>query len=168
MKLTDLNEGSYQAQVHGVVDDLALEFAQDLKLDKAMLLGRGEEKSGGRRKRTILAGVFEAVVGGVYCDGGFEAARALVTKILASSFRPIRNEFLINNFKSALQEAFQKDGLPSPDYRTLSEKGPPHDRTFVVEVAPEARSWPRPRDGPGRPPSRPPPRRPSSPCSAGR
>jgi len=131
----DLNEGELSKLKSTASSTLSLsEFAQDLKLDKAMLLGKGEEKSGGRQKRTILAGVFEAVVGAVYCDGGFEAARALVAKILASSFRPIRNEFLINNFKSALQEAFQKDGLPSPDYRTLSEKGPAHDRTFVVEV----------------------------------
>jgi ribonuclease III len=110
------------------------EFARKLKLDKAMLLGRGEAKSGGRGKRTILAGVFEAVVGAIYCDGGFEAAREFIAKVLASSFRPIREEFLINNFKSALQETFQKDGLPSPSYRTLVEKGPAHDRTFVVEV----------------------------------
>lgn len=131
----DLDEGELSKLKSTASSTLSLsEFARDLKLDKALLLGKGEEKSGGRRKRTILAGVFEAVVGAVYCDGGFESARTVVAKILASSFRPIRNEFLINNFKSALQEAFQKDGLPSPDYRTLSEKGPAHDRTFVVEV----------------------------------
>ncbi len=165
----DLNEGELSKLKSTASSTLSLsEFAQDLKLDKAMLLGRGEEKSGGRRKRTILAGVFEAVVGAVYCDGGFEAARALVAKILASSFRPIRNEFLINDFKSALQEAFQKDGLPSPDYRTLSEKGPAHDRTFVVEVCAGGKVLAKAKAGPARQPNRPPPRRPSSPCSAGR
>jgi ribonuclease-3 len=111
------------------------EFAHKIKLDKAMLLGKGEEKSGGRRKRTILAGVFEAVVGAIYCDGGFEPARAFIARALAASFRPIREDFLINNFKSALQEAFQKEGLPSPSYRTVVEKGPAHDRTFVVELS---------------------------------
>ncbi len=110
------------------------DFARKLKLDKALLLGRGEEKSGGRKKRTILAGVFESVVGAVYLDGGFEEARSFVVRVLESSFRPIREEFLINNFKSALQETFQKDGLPSPSYRTLTEKGPDHEKTFVVEV----------------------------------
>jgi len=110
------------------------EFARRLKLDKTVLIGKGEEKSGGRRKRTILAGVFEAVVGAIYCDGGFEPARAFIAKVLTSSFRPIREEFLINDFKSAFQEAFQKDGLPSPCYRTLVEKGPAHDKTFVVEA----------------------------------
>ncbi|HEX2694563.1 MAG TPA: ribonuclease III, partial [Acidobacteriota bacterium] len=113
----DLAEGELSKLKSTASSTLSLsEFAHKLKLDKAMLLGRGEEKSGGRGKRTILAGVFEAVVGAIYLDGGFEAARAFIAKVLASSFRPIREEFLINNFKSALQEAFQKDGLPSPSY----------------------------------------------------
>ncbi len=131
----DLDEGELSKLKSTASSTLSLsDFARDMKLDKAMFLGRGEEKSGGRRKTTILAGVFEAVVGAIYCDGGFEAARVFVAKILTSSFRPIREEFLINNFKSALQESFQKDGLPSPVYRTLTEKGPAHDKTFVVEV----------------------------------
>ncbi len=131
----DLAEGELSKLKSTASSTLSLsEFAQKLKLDKAMLLGRGEEKSGGRKKRTILAGVFEAVIGAIYLDGGFEEARAFLARVLVSSFRPIREEFLINNFKSALQEAFQKEGLPSPSYRTLVEKGPAHDRTFVVEV----------------------------------
>lgn len=131
----DLAEGELSKLKSSASSTLSLsEFARSLKLDKALLLGKGEEKSGGRGKRTILAGVFEAVVGAIYCDGGFEPARAFIARVLADSFRPIREEFLINNFKSALQEAFQKDGLASPSYRTLVEKGPAHDRTFVVEV----------------------------------
>jgi ribonuclease III len=131
----DLSEGELSKLKSTATSTLSLaDFADDLKLDKAMRLGKGEEKSGGRRKKTILAGVFEAVVGAVYCDGGFEAARDVMTGILASSFKPIRDEFLINNFKSALQETFQRDGLPAPAYHTVTEKGPAHDRTFVVEV----------------------------------
>jgi len=131
----DLAEGELSKLKSTASSTLTLsDFARKLKLDKALLLGRGEEKSGGRKKRTILAGVFEAVVGAVYLDGGFDEARSFVVRVLESSFRPIREEFLINNFKSALQEAFQKDGLPSPVYRTLVEKGPAHERTFVVEV----------------------------------
>ena len=131
----DLAEGELSKLKSTASSTLALsDFARKLRLDKALLLGRGEEKSGGRKKKTILAGVFEAVVGAIYLDGGFEEARAFVVRVLESSFRPIREEFLINNFKSALQETFQKDGLPSPSYRTLTEKGPAHDRTFVVEV----------------------------------
>jgi ribonuclease-3 len=131
----DLAEGELSKLKSTASSTLSLsDFAHGLKLDKAISLGRGEEKSGGRKKRTILAGVFEAVVGAVYLDGGYEAARTFVGRVLESSFRPIREKFLINNFKSALQEAFQTEGLPSPIYRTLTEKGPAHDRTFVVEV----------------------------------
>lgn len=131
----DLAEGGLSKLKSTTSSTLSLsDFALKLKLDKALLLGRGEEKSGGRKKRTILAGVFEAVVGAIYLDGGFEEARSFVVRVLESLFRPIREEFLINNFKSALQETFQKDGRPSPSYRTLIEKGPAHDRTFVVEV----------------------------------
>lgn len=131
----DLGEGELSKLKSTASSTLSLsDFARRLKMDKALRLGRGEEKSGGRKKKTILAGVFEAVVGAIYLDGGFAPAAAFVARVLASSFRPIREEFLINNFKSALQEAFQKDGLPSPAYRTLGEKGPAHDKTFVVEV----------------------------------
>jgi ribonuclease-3 len=131
----DLAEGELSKLKSTASSTLSLsDFAHKLKLDKALLLGRGEEKSGGRKKKTILAGVFESVVGAVYLDGGFEAAQAFIAKVLESSFRPIHEEFLINNFKSALQETFQKDGLPSPSYRTLTEKGPAHERMFVVEV----------------------------------
>jgi ribonuclease-3 len=106
-----------------------------LKLDKAILLGRGEEKCGGRKKPSILAGAFEALAGAIYLDGGFEAARAFLRGLLESSRKPIRSESqTINNAKSALQEICQKAGLSAPAYRLISEKGPPHDRMFVVEV----------------------------------
>jgi len=113
------------------------DFARDLRLDKAMLMGRGEDKSGGRKKKTILAGVFEAVVGAIYLDGGCEASGAFMKRLLSSSFKPIRREFVINNPKSALQEMLQKSGRPAPVYRTVTEKGPDHEKLFVVEVVAE-------------------------------
>ncbi|HVP90217.1 MAG TPA: ribonuclease III [Terriglobales bacterium] len=110
-------------------------LARKVRLDKAVLLGRGEERSGGRAKRSILAGAFEALVGAVYFDGGFDAARDLVQRLLSPTLAPIKGEsFEINNPKSALQELFQKAGLPAPAYRTLAAKGPEHRRTFTVEV----------------------------------
>lgn len=109
--------------------------ARRIKLDRALLLGRGEEKSGGRKKNSILAGSFEALAGAVFLDGGYEAARAMVHGLLSGSTRKPRDEnFVINNYKSALQEHFQKSDLPAPVYRTLLEKGPDHEKTFVVEV----------------------------------
>jgi len=131
----DLTEGELSKFKSTATSTLSLsELARGLKLDKAILLGRGEEKSGGRKKKTILADVFEAVVGAVYIDGGFETAKAFISRLLSSSFKPIHREFFINNYKSALQEMFQKSDLPSPTYDTLTEKGPAHKKTFVVEV----------------------------------
>ena len=110
-------------------------LARKVRLDKAVLLGRGEERSGGRAKSSILAGAFEALVGAVYIDGGFAAARDLVQGLLSPTLAPIKSEsFEINNPKSALQELFQKAGRPSPEYRTLGAKGPEHEKTFTVEV----------------------------------
>lgn len=131
----DLTEGELSKFKSTATSTLFLsELARGLKFDKAILLGRGEEKSGGRKKKTILAGVFEAVVGAVYMDGGFETAKTLISRLLSASFKPIRREFFINNYKSALQEMFQKSDLASPTYDTLTEKGPAHQKTFVVEV----------------------------------
>jgi ribonuclease-3 len=110
-------------------------FAKRVKLDKNIFLGKGEEKSGGRQKKTILAAAFEALVAAIYLDGGLDQAR----KFLQWHLRPflkrikIRN-FLINNYKSALQEYFQKSNLPPPVYRTIMTSGPDHKRSFKVEV----------------------------------
>jgi ribonuclease-3 len=110
-------------------------LARKVKLDRAILLGRGEERSGGRAKSSILAGAFEALVGAIYLDGGFDAARGLVGRLLAPTLKPIgTGAFEINNYKSALQELFQKADLPAPSYRTLTAKGPEHRKTFTVEV----------------------------------
>lgn len=111
-------------------------LARKIKLDKVIRLGRGEERSGGRKKNSILAGSLEALAGAVYLDGGYDAARSFVGELLTSSLKAIRAEsFEINNSKSALQECLQKSGSPAPTYRLLSESGPAHERTFVVEVA---------------------------------
>lgn len=110
-------------------------FAEKIKLDKALLLGRGEEKCGGRKKKSILAGVFEALAGAVHLDGGYQNARAFVLPFLEQALKKIqagRGE--VDNYKSALQEWLQKSGRPTPGYRTVSSRGPQHRRIFIVEV----------------------------------
>jgi ribonuclease-3 len=110
-------------------------FARKIDLDPFILLGRGEEKSGGRKKDSILAGMFEAVVAAIYLDGGYEAARNFYQSLLKGSFTKIKDEEMqINNYKSALQEFLHKEDLPAPTYRLLSAKGPDHKKEFVVEV----------------------------------
>jgi ribonuclease-3 len=130
------NEGELSKLKASATSTLALaQLARVIKLDKAILLGKGEEKSGGRKKVSILAGAFEALAGAVYLDGGFEAAKRFVCALLGSALKPIKSESqTINNSKSALQEICQKAGLAAPAYRLVSEKGPAHSRSFVVEV----------------------------------
>ena len=110
-------------------------FAKKIKLDKYILLGKGEEKSGGRKKRTILAGTFEAVVAAMYIDGGLYETREFLLKFLKPFFKKVKaDNYLIDNYKSALQEYFQKDNLPAPTYKTITEKGPAHNKSFIIEV----------------------------------
>ncbi|NIM91737.1 MAG: ribonuclease III [Candidatus Aminicenantes bacterium] len=116
-------------------------FAKKIKLDKNILLGKGEEKSGGRKKRTILAGAFEAVVAAIYLDGGLEEARKFLLKFLKPYFKEIKvKKFQVDNYKSALQEFLQKENLPTPVYKIVTEKGPDHRKSFVVEVISEKKS----------------------------
>ncbi len=111
------------------------QLAKKIKLDRYILLGKGEEKSGGRKKRTILAGALEALLAAVYLDQGYDRARSLLLPLLDKSYKKVDSrKFLINNYKSALQEHFQKENLPAPVYKTLTSVGPDHKRTFFVEV----------------------------------
>ena len=132
----DLAEGELSKYKAAAASTPALsELAQKIKLDKYILLGKGEEKSGGRKKRTILAGAFEALLGAIYIDQGYEACRSLLLPLLDRSYKILDSRrFLINNYKSALQEHFQKENLPAPLYKTLTSVGPDHKKTFLVEV----------------------------------
>ncbi len=110
-------------------------FAKNIKLDKFIMLGKGEEKSGGRKKKTILAGAYEALIAAVYLDGGFQEAKKLIMNHLKPFFRKINvDKFFINNYKSALQEYFQKESLPAPYYKMVTTNGPDHKKQFTVEV----------------------------------
>ena len=110
-------------------------FAKNIKLDKFILLGKGEEKSGGRKKKTILAGAYEALIAAIYLDGGFNEAKSFILDHLKPFFKKIDvDKFFINNYKSALQEYFQKESLPAPNYKMITTTGPDHRKQFTVEV----------------------------------
>lgn len=143
------SEGELSKLKASATSTLALaQLARAIKLDKAIRLGRGEEKCGGRKKVSILAGAFEALAGAVYLDGGFEAARDFISGFLAPSVKPLKTgSQTINNAKSALQEICQKAGLAAPSYRLVSEKGPAHKRTFAIEVCLDGRVLARSKGG---------------------
>lgn len=132
----EANEGDLSKFKSSASSTVALaEYAQQIQLDEVIHLGKGEEKSGGRKKSTILAGSFEALIGGIYIDGGFEAARTVYERLLEGSYAKIKKQGLeINNYKSALQEFLQKEDLPAPQYKTVTVTGPDHRKEFVVEV----------------------------------
>jgi len=110
-------------------------FAKKIKLDKFIFLGKGEEKSGGRKKKSILAGAFEAVIAALYLDGGIEKAEMLIVPHMEFLFKKINlNNFFVNNYKSALQEHLQKENNISPVYKIITTKGPDHKKKFIVEV----------------------------------
>lgn len=100
-----------------------------------ILLGVGEEKTGGRRKDSLLANLFEAMIAAVYLDGGIEPARALIERSFLEDIRSIdEQDLLFHDYKTALQELAQGKGLPLPEYNVVAEVGPDHDKTFIVEV----------------------------------
>ena len=109
--------------------------ARDFGMGEVILLGVGEEKTGGRRKDSLLANLFEAMIAAIYLDGGIEAARQLIERSFVGDIERIdQQDLLFHDYKTALQELAQGRGLPLPDYAVVAEVGPDHDKTFVVEV----------------------------------
>tara|TARA_Y100001949_G_scaffold105159_1_gene88798 strand:+ start:4468 stop:5253 length:786 start_codon:yes stop_codon:yes gene_type:complete len=109
-----------------------------LGLGDYILLGRGEEKTGGRKKKNLVADTYEALIAAVYLDGGVGA----VQKFIEEQFKPLvgtlrigdRSSFLEQDDKSALQELVQARSLALPEYRVVREEGPDHRKIFCVEV----------------------------------
>jgi len=132
----ELSEGELSKLKSQAASTTALfNFAKNIKLDKYILLGKGEAKSGGRNKKTILAGAFEALIAAIYRDSGITEAKNLLLSQVQSLFKKINvDKFLINNYKSALQEYLQKSNLPAPRYKTVTSRGPNHKMSFTVEV----------------------------------
>lgn len=110
------------------------EFAMQLDLGKAMRLGRGERQTGGNQRKAILCGTFEALVGAIYLDAGMGAVQRFVEPMLDPAVEKILSLRMDQDPKSLLQELVQSQGLPPPQYRTVSSSGPEHSKTFEVEV----------------------------------
>lgn len=133
------NEGQKSKMKASLVSTTALaRQAERLGLGEHLLLGRGEEKTGGRRKQALLADGYEALIAAVYLDGGIEQARAFIER----EFRPLltdaRNGGLSGqDFKSALQEFLQAADRPLPEYRVVGAEGPDHRKMFRVAVVVE-------------------------------
>ncbi len=107
--------------------------AKKIGLDRFILLNDSEENAGGRYRASIIADTFEAVIGAIFLDGGYEASRDFITRTILD----VEDIFLDMeqfNYKSQLLELVQAEKLGHPVYRTVSESGPEHDKVFTVEV----------------------------------
>ena len=109
-----------------------------LGLGSHLLLGRGEEKTGGRRKPSLIADTFEAIVAAIYLDGGLPAAKGFIDGLFRDLLDGLRSDQesgrVGSDHKSALQEWLQAHDRPLPSYRLAGERGPDHDKVFDVEV----------------------------------
>ena len=132
----DLDEGALSKMKAFLVSATSLAVkARQYGMGDVIRLGVGEEKTGGRKKDSLLANLFEAMVAAVYLDGGIDAARALVERAFIPDIRAINEQdLLFHDYKTALQELAQGKGLPLPEYNVVEEVGPDHDKTFVVDV----------------------------------
>jgi ribonuclease-3 len=130
------NEGQLSKSRARLVNAQSLQdAARRVRLGEHLRLGRGEEKTGGREKPTLLADAFEAVVAAVYLDAGLEATRKLLKRLLFEQALEERGERIADSDrKSALQEFLQGQGKPPADYRLTGESGPDHQKVFQVEV----------------------------------
>jgi ribonuclease-3 len=116
-------------------------LAERLDLGEHLLLGRGEEKTGGRRKQALLADGYEALIAAIYLDGGVEHATTFIARQFEGPVNEARAPATVfHDFKSALQERVQSTGAPLPEYAVIGETGPDHHKTFQVEVRVGGRS----------------------------
>jgi ribonuclease-3 len=130
------NEGQKSKIKASVVSTYSLaRHAEQMGLGEHLLLGRGEEKTGGRFKQALLADAYEALIAAIYLDGGVDAAAAFLTRELQEAIETGASQTIVGqDYKSALQERLQALGRPLPEYRVAGETGPDHRKVFSVEV----------------------------------
>src|SRR6185503_14993843 len=133
----EYNEGQKSKVKAALVSTATLaRQAERLTIGEHLLLGRGEEKTGGRRKQALLADGYEALIAAIYLDGGIEQAHAFIAREFAPLFAEVRRDGLVGqDYKSALQEYLQSHDYPLPEYRLAGTLGPDHHKLFQVEVS---------------------------------
>ncbi len=131
----DFGEGQLTKLRTRIVSRTALRNrAAKLDLGSYIMMGRGEEASGGRERASTLADVFESLVGAIYLDGGFDAARIFILRQMEEVFTEIANQPEEINPKGFLQEILQAIEPAAPEYQILSQSGPEHSKNFICSV----------------------------------
>ena len=135
-KFSQLSEGDLsKIRAHLVSSANLFKIASQLQLGEFLHLGKGEEKTGGRKKQALLVDAFEALVAAIYLDGGLKEARQFVLSSFQNDLERIgTGSFYLKDFKSQLQERLQALRLQPAEYSIVSESGPDHRKQFFVEL----------------------------------
>ena len=138
-RFPEFQEGQLsKLRAHLVGQRHLLRVAEQLQIGHYIRLGRGEERSGGRNKASLLVDTLEAILAALYLDGGWPVARDFIVRVIVAPELAHMNletsAIPVMDFKSALQEALQARGGPQPVYALVKEEGPEHKKTFTVEV----------------------------------
>jgi len=134
-EISDMPEGEMSKLRASVVSEASLsDCAKKLNVGEVLLLGKGEEIMGGRKRPSILADAMEAIIGSIYLDGGLEAANEFVSRFLGENYEKAINGTLFRDYKTKLQEEVQRSGNSSIRYVVIAENGPDHDKVFTVAV----------------------------------
>ena len=141
-KFSDFSEGTLSKIRAAVVNESCLaQLAQKINLGNYLLLGKGEDRSGGREKPSILADAFEAFAGAVFRDGGLEAASNIFLPLLTEEINKTAESWSFRDFKSDLQEYTQNKMFCIPSYKVVREMGPDHAKEFEVVVRVKNEIW---------------------------
>ncbi|MDR0301024.1 MAG: ribonuclease III [Treponema sp.] len=124
------------AKIKAVVvsEDILSQIAKGLCINEMLLLGKGEDLSGGRNKKAILADAMEALIGALYLDSGYKAAFEFVSRCISPEISRVAGANYHKDYKSLLQEHCQRLYHCYPEYRLIKRSGPEHERTFWIEV----------------------------------
>jgi len=134
-RFPDLSEGGLSKIKAYLVSAVNLfKLAGDIRLGDYLRLSRGEEKTGGRQKKAILADAYEAALAAIYLDGGIEAASEFLERQLGDLLDAHAVDLTYGDFKSALQEQLHDLGRTEPSYQVVDELGPDHEKVFIIQV----------------------------------
>lgn len=141
-RFQDLSEGELSRLRASLADQPRLaELADGTGIAPFILLGKGEQQDSGSRKPSILADVLEAVIGAIYLDAGFQAAKDVVEQLYSKLLDDPALALSLNDPKSRLQEWLAANRHAQPVYSLVSEDGPPHDRSFTISVSVGDEIW---------------------------
>ncbi len=135
LKYPNLTEGELtKVRASIVCEPSLMKCANEIRLGSFLMLGKGEELTGGRTRTSILSDAFEAVIGAIYLDGGMKNARMFIHSQMGKLIEDSVKGVIFMDFKTQLQEVIQKDGEKKITYEIIDEKGPDHEKVFIAQV----------------------------------